>query len=155
MSFIGNLIGTVTGVLPEALSKILDRVLPDKLTEEEKAQVKAQVAAATREHELTVLKLANEADAEFNRRIVELEGTAKDLKAIPIIGPIVLLLRGAFRPLFAYGVLIWDWKMFSGDWMIQDREIILAINVLVLGFFFGERAVKNVMPLLTKFRGSK
>jgi len=45
-----------------------------------------------------------------------------------------------------------DYEYFiSGmNWSERQETLLLSINLLVLVFFFGERAMKNVMPLIAK-----
>ena len=82
------------------------------------------------------------------------------------LGRIVIFLRGAQRPIWGYFVLVMDIMVFSGRWnlvklaeqtktasMVDIQSAFWIINFLVLGFLFGERAVKNVMPLLQKQMG--
>jgi hypothetical protein len=35
-------------------------------------------------------------------------------------------------------------------WTEQQETLLLAMNLLVLAFFFGERAMKNVLPLIVQ-----
>lgn len=99
---------------------------------------------------LEVQKIALEQDAEFNRRIKDLEGTAKDLLASGWPGRVVLFLRGAQRPAWGWGVLAFDFMYFTGriELGADGEKLLYIINLLVLGFLFGERAVKNVAPLV-------
>jgi hypothetical protein len=70
---------------------------------------------------------------------------------------VVIFLRGAFRPLFAYFTLYADYVyLIEGmSWTERQETLLLAINLLVLVFFFGERAMKNVMPLIVKVFAAK
>jgi len=98
---------------------------------------------------------ALKADQEFNNRIKEMEGTAADLKTIPIIGHIIIFIRGAQRPIWGLFTLYADYMAFSKGWDLSEepelRSMLFAINILVLGFLFGERAVKNILPFLKEF----
>jgi hypothetical protein len=98
-------------------------------------------------------------DKEFNKRISDLEGTASDLKSIPIIGPILLFLRGAQRPFWGFATIYLDYQVFSKGWNLdpgsQAGSAFYVINLLVLGFLFGERAIQNVLPYMTQFKGTK
>lgn len=103
-----------------------------------------------------------DADAEGARAATEraalLEGTASDLKSIPVLGPIMLFLRGAQRPLMGYATMYLDYMVFSGAWKLEDdvqRNCFFLINMLVLAFLFGERAVKNLAPLITDMLAAK
>ncbi len=152
MKLLSNLASMVTGKLPSLITDAIHSVLP--LSPEDRAKVDAAVTAAAHEHELALLRAMGDAEQQLTARIAKLEGTASDLKGIPILGPVMIFLRGAIRPAFGMAVLIWDWKVLSGGWAPPDRELFFAINVLVLGFHFGERAVKNVLPTLAGWKNA-
>jgi len=162
MSFFSTVTDFLTGGLG---SKIIDTVLaqfPGQLSDDQKAAITAAIVKATREHELTLLNLANEQDNEFNSRIKEMEGTAGDLMQFGVIGKVIVFLRGLQRPLWGFAVMVMDFNVFSGEWNLADlsksvgenvvgtnvESAFWLINFLVLGFLFGERAMKNVLPLL-------
>lgn len=149
--------------------KIVDKVLsqfPDKLSDAEKAQVAAAITEATREHEIELLSLAKEQDEQFNRRMISMEGTAKDLQQFGFLGKAIVFLRGAQRPIWGYGVLVMDFMVFSGQWKLTEHVKVVddsalglniessfwVINFLVLGFLFGERAIKNIAPLVKSLK---
>ncbi len=149
------------GVGTKIVEKVLKQI-PDKLSEAEKSAVQAAVIETTREYEMSLLELARTQDENFNSRIKELEGTAADLKQFGILGKIIVFLRGAQRPIWGYFVLYMDLMVFSGQWKMTDiaqaagnnsigtniESAFWVINFLVLGFLFGERAMKNVLPLV-------
>ena len=95
-------------------------------------------------------KLVLQEQAEFNQKIKDLEGTAKDLISSGWPGRVVLFMRGAQRPAWGWGVLFFDFSYFTGRIMLtaDGEKLLYIINLLVLGFLFGERAVKNVAPLV-------
>lgn len=145
--------------------KIADKIInqfPDKLSDAEKAKIKEAIIEATREHELKLLELAKDDEVRFNERIKEMEGTAKDLQQFGFFGKVIVFLRGMQRPLWGYAVLIMDFFVFSGRWNLHQlaeatgnntislnlESAFWLINFLVLGFLFGERAMKNVLPLM-------
>ena len=103
--------------------------------------------------------MAQIADGEFNQRIKDLEGTAADLRKIPVLGSIILFMRGCLRPIFGFFTLYMDYLVFSGAWIIEQgsrlESAFFAINLLVLGFLFGERAVKNLLPLFDRYLKGK
>nr|VFJ94217.1 MAG: hypothetical protein BECKLFY1418A_GA0070994_103813 [Candidatus Kentron sp. LFY] len=111
---------------------------------------------------MKLLEIAKEQDEEFNSRIKELEGTAIDLKHFGFFGKIIIFLRGLQRPLWGYFVIYMDYKVLSGEWKLfhlnKDNQYIdiepafWIINFLVLGFLFGERAMRNVLPLYKNIR---
>lgn len=149
-------------------SKILN-ILTGGTTEKALDLIDKRVAdkdlATTLKHELSVLiqtqaaeaaRRADENDLEkermFNERTKEMEGTAKDLQALPIVGSIVLFLRGAFRPVFAYFTMWLYWLYFTRvmEWTERQEALLYATGIIVLIFYFGERAAQNVLPVLAK-----
>lgn len=148
--------------------KIVDAVaahFPPSMSEQEKKQMKLVVAQASHQYELELLKVAQQEQEEFNLRVKELEGTASDLNSAGWPGRVILFLRGAQRPIWGFAVLYMDFMVFSGSWSLVSvpasgnaaitassisnfdlQSAFWVINFLVLGFLFGERAMRNVMP---------
>lgn len=142
------------------VGKIIDTAkdyFPPSMTDQEKAELELALTKASREHEVEMIKLATEAEKEFNDRIAELEGTASDLKSLPIVGRLMLFLRGAQRPIWGFGTLAMDFMVFAGKWTIiagsMAETSFFIINLLVLGFLFGERTVLNLSPLIERLVG--
>ena len=144
------------GLIGKGLEFINERWPPD-MSEEQRKQMEIVVKDMLHKQEMEIREAAAQDEALFNERTIALEGTAKDLAAIPFIGSIVIFLRGAFRPLFAYFTLYADYiYLIQGmSWTERQETLLLAINLLVLVFFFGERAMKNVMPLIVKVFAAK
>jgi hypothetical protein len=97
-------------------------------------------------------ELRLELERQVTERISLLEGTATDLRSVPVIGPIMLFMRGAQRPVWGFAVLYADMMWFSGKWGVmttQQESALWVINLLVLGFVFGERAVANLAPVIS------
>src|SRR3990167_11045585 len=91
----------ITGGMSGLGGKIVETIagqFPDRMSEAEKAQAVAAANQVANEHALDMLTAWNAQEATFNERLRDMEGTASDLKAIPIIGPIVIFLRGLQRP---------------------------------------------------------
>ena len=138
-------------------SAIVDTVkgyFPPSMSEQEKAELSMRITEASNKQANEAAKIINEAQAELNQRIKDMEGTAKDLKSVPFIGPIVIFLRGCQRPMWGYSTLYMDFMVFSDRWktLTETQESALwVINLLVLGFLFGERAIKNIMPLVSQY----
>ncbi|GAF99737.1 unnamed protein product, partial [marine sediment metagenome] len=145
----GGTVGAIAGVVKD--------YFPPSMSDKEKADLSLRITEAENAKDLKTMALVNEAQAEFNRRIVDLEGSAADLKAIPVIGHILILLRGAQRPIWGLFTLYADYQAWSSVWTLTEKQeaMLLAVNILVLGFLFGERAVKNVMPFVVQFFGKK
>lgn len=155
MGVFGTIINALSGGFG---SKIVDTVrdyFPPSMTDQEKREFELKLLEASRVQELGLLEAAQAADAEFNQRIKDLEGTASDLIRIPVLGTIILFLRGTQRPAFGFFTLVMDYLVFSGAWTIAEgsrlESAFFAVNLLVLGFLFGERAVKNVLPLFDRY----
>lgn len=144
MSVLDKIGGFLGGGLGSKIADIVGARIEDK-SKAELARLELEKAIGDREHELEKVLIA-----EFNERTIALEGTASDLRDLPIVGSVVIFLRGAFRPLFAYFVAYLDFVYFikGMSWGEQQESLLWAVNMLVMGFFFGERAMKNVMPLV-------
>jgi len=153
MSFLSKAADFLSGGLGSAIVDTVKDYFPPSMSDQEKAELSMRINEAANKQANEAAKIANEAEAEFNQRIKDLEGTAKDLKSIPIIGPIVIFLRGCQRPVWGYSTLYMDFMVFSDKWksLTETQEGALwIINLLVLGFLFGERAIKNLMPLIER-----
>lgn len=94
----------------------------------------------------------NTADALLTERMNKQEGTAEDLKGIPIIGPIMLFLRGSQRIVISYGTAYLDWEWLTGAIKVpaggMEERMFFTASLLVFAVLFGERAIKNVAPLI-------
>ena len=128
-------------------------------TKEDRHEMKMAMRQAVHEKELEAQQLALQAKAEFNQRIKDLEGTAKDLLQAGFPGRVILFLRGAQRPIWGFGLMYADFKYLSGGWEFAETsragDILWLINLLVLTFLFGERAIKNAAPFIEKIKRSK
>lgn len=157
MNLLKSLGDLVTGGLAkEAIEAIKDYFPPD-MTPQQQADMELALQKVEQRRRDSAAQAAADAEERFNQRIKALEGTASDLRTIPLLGPIVLFLRGCQRPLWGFATLWLDWCWFSA-WTLTDKQqsALIVINVLVLGFLFGERTVKNLQPLIVQvFGGSR
>jgi hypothetical protein len=157
MSIFKKLLDGVTGgFVSTAVDTFKDYFPPDMSPGQ-----KADLALKTKQLEANIQQQMDDAaitaEEVLTNRIAQLEGTASDLKSVPFVGPLVLFLRGLQRPLWGYATLFMDYMWFS-EWPTltsKQESALMAINILVLGFLFGERAIKNVMPLITKLFEAK
>lgn len=146
----GNLAGTIVDTVKD--------YFPPDMSDEQKAQLNLSLKRLELDKEQEVNKAIAEAERSLNERIEQHEGTAKDLLALPFVGRIIIFARGCQRPVWGFGVMWADVQWFSGQWgslTDQQESTLWVINLLVLGFLFGERAVKNVMPLVSQYMGKK
>jgi len=160
ISTIGNII--TGGVFKDVGLKVLDTIIgrfPEKMSDEDRHQAEIEVMKIVNEKEIEALKQWNEQERNFQKFITDMEGTSAALKQMPIIGRAILFLRGAFRPLMAFGIAYTDLQVFSGGWNLQEVggaqadqvwSLLYVINFLVIGFYFGERALRNLQPLIEK-----
>lgn len=134
----------------EKVGNVVDKFVT---TKEEKAQIKLELSQALHKAEIEVRELTHKEVQAFNQRIKNLEGTASDLIQAGFFGKVILFARGAQRPLWGYATMYFNWKYFNGDLVLSDKgeQLLYIIDVLVLGFIFGERAVKNILPLIRQF----
>lgn len=149
----GKLANFFTGGLAETVMSGIEKYFPPDMTEQEKAQLKLALEKIELQKQTEANKAIAEAEKSINERIAQHEGTANDLKSLPFVGRVVIFARGCQRPLWGFGVMWADLQWFSGNWtgLTQQQESALwVINLLVLGFLFGERAVKNLMPIISK-----
>lgn len=151
---LGDIVG---GSLFKEAKEIVMAYWPPEVPPEKKLELQARL----NEIELTKARQIDQAIAEAEQRITErialTEGSAQDLRAIPIIGPVVLFLRGLQRPVWGYATLFGDAMWFMGKWQLNEQQesALWVINFLVLGFLFGERAVQNVAPLIAEIMSKR
>lgn len=140
--------GGISDVIQEGIG-LVDKYIP---SEAEKVELHQKMWSLQQEAKTRAAAIANEADKEFNQRIKDLEGTASDLKTIPILGPIVLFARGSQRPIWGFATIWFDYQWFftGAQFTSQQQTALMVINVLVLAFLFGERSLKNLMPLIER-----
>lgn len=114
------------------IMEAIKRIFPEPMTKEQEAQVEQQLEGA------------------FRKFVTEYEGSAKDYQHVPIVGPIILLFRGMIRPAWTIGTMYWNWIYFTStiEWTETKWKLLMINTILVLIFWFGERAVKNVTPFL-------
>lgn len=158
MSLFDKIVDAATGGLGSDIVKTVSSYFPPNMSEEQKENLRLAAANLELTREKQVAATAVEAEKNVTDRIAQLEGTATDLKGIPVLGPIMLFLRGAQRPVWGFATIYLDYCVFSGSWQLTDPVIIncfYVLNFLVLGFLFGERAIMNVLPLVTQLLAAK
>jgi len=147
----------ITGVSGGFVNKAIDLVTGYIPNPEDKAKIKAKLQELELEREKAINQAIHVAAEDLNKRISEQEGTAKDLMSLPFVGRIIIFARGSQRPIWGYATLYFDWQLFSNKLELtsEQTQLLWIINFLVLGFLFGERAIKNIMPLVVKMMEAK
>lgn len=156
MNILGPIIDKLAGGILKEGFEIVKDYFPSAQAKAE-AQLVYERFVFEKQKEATTDAL--EADREFNQRIKDMEGTAADLKSIPVVGTIIIFIRGTQRPAWGCFTLYADYMVFSKAWDLtatpQLSSMLFLINALTLSFIFGERAVKNLLPFLKDFVGKK
>lgn len=158
MSFLGKIASVLTGGLAKEVFGVIKDYFPPDMSPEKKAELQLQIERIVMEREKNANDAMRDAENAINERVKSYEGTAGDVAAIPYLGPIMLFLRGGQRIVIGYGTVYLDFMVFSGTWTLKDgtqESCFWIINFLVLGFLFGERALKNVGPLLAQIMQAK
>ena len=150
MGILGKIGDVLTGGLADTAFDAIKTYLPPDMSEEDKAKMKLQLEKLEMEKRAQANEATAEAEARVNERVRQYEGTASDLKSMPILGPVMLFLRGSQRIVWGFAALYLDYMWFTQWTTLTDRQetALIVVNTLVLGFLFGERAVKNVTPML-------
>ncbi|EGU36639.1 hypothetical protein [Vibrio scophthalmi] len=153
MSFLKNIANALTGGLAETVLDTVKAYLPPDLSPEQQANIELALQNLELTKNKQAAEIALSAEQQITERIKDLEGTAADLKTIPILGPLMLFLRGCQRPIWGFLTIYMDVMWFSGQWtgLSETQEsALLLINFLVLGFLFGERAIQNAAPVIER-----
>lgn len=119
----------------------VDKFLPDKMSELERAVLTSKM-------EQFMLKESRKSGSMFNQFVLDYEGAAKDH------GPFIKWLRGVIRPALTIVIssaYIWGWAN-PETWTSEQLIMLKPAFLIILGFWFGERAIKNtgIINLLKK-----
>jgi len=122
-------ITAITGLV----NKGLDKFVADKMSETDRERLKNDMTLFT-------MAEARAAESDFRDFVLSYEGSADNVPKF------VIILRSLIRPCFTILVGWMDYLFFTGSTATWDPEAIAmlkAINIIVLAFWFGERALKN------------
>lgn len=150
MSILAKLTDIVGGSLFKEAKEVVMAYWPPDATPEKKIELQARLNEIELVKSRQIDQAMADAEIRLTERIAMTEGSAQDLRAIPVIGPLIIFLRGLQRPVWGYATLYGDAMWFAGEWELnqQQESALWVINFLVLGFLFGERAIQNVAPLI-------
>ena len=157
MKLLSKLTSFVGGSLFKELKETITQYFPPDITPLQRAELECRMTEFLHQKELEANRILNDAAAQLDKRIAEQEGTAQDLKGVPIVGTLVLFLRGLQRPVWGFFTMWLDFHWFttSPGYDEQQQTALMVVNTLVLGFLFGERTLKNLEPLIVKVFGAK
>lgn len=119
------IIGLVGAVMP-AISDIIKRAFPDPIDQERaRAEIEAQI---------------RDAESDFRDFILRYEGEGKD---IPVA---MQVLRSSVRPILTYALAgLFAWGFINpGAVSGATMELLWQLNLISLGFWYGERALRNL-----------
>lgn len=153
MSLLDKISGLFGGNLVDSVLDTVKAYFPPGMTPQQEAELKLELERLAFEKQKQADAMMADAERQVTERISLLEGTATDLRSVPFIGPAMLFMRGAQRPVWGFAVLYADMMWFSGKWGVmtaQQESALWVINLLVLGFIFGERAVANLAPVISE-----
>ena len=155
MGLLSKITDFVSGGVFGEIKDVAKTWWPPSMGEQEKKDTEFKMQQFLDDKQQRVESLLSEATSQLDKRIAEQEGTAKDLKTVPIIGTLIIFLRGAQRPAWGYATLWMDFKWFFEvhTFTEQQQTAMIVINILVLGFLFGERTIQNLTPLIIKVFG--
>ncbi len=157
----GNLLSAVTdfvggGIFKEIKETVLAYLPPD-ITPLQKAELELKVQALLNTKQTEADRILFDASVQLDKRISEQEGTASDLKSLGLLGKPIIFLRGCQRPVWGFATLWIDYMWFFGSYQMSDQQntALIVINMLVLGFLFGERTILNLQPLIERVFAKK
>lgn len=116
MSLIDKVASLFGGGLVDSVLKTVEKYLPPDMSASEKAAMELELQRMVFEKQKQADAMMADAERRVTYRISLLEGTATDLRAVPVVGPVMLFMRGIQRPVWGFAVLYADMMWFSGKW---------------------------------------
>lgn len=93
------------GGLVDSMLDTIKAYFPPGMTPQQEAELKLGLERLSFEKQKQADAMMADAERQVTERISLLEGTATDLRSVPIVGPIMLFMRGAQRPVWGFAVL--------------------------------------------------
>lgn len=152
MSILATITNFLGGNIFKEIKEGVMAYLPPDLSPTQKAEISFKVQSLLDKKEADANRILSDAAVQLDKRISVQEGSAQDLKSIPFLGAFIIFLRAAQRPIWGYCTIYMDYRWFFEIKTLteQQQTAMIIINILVLGFLFGERTIKNLEPLITK-----
>lgn len=151
MSLLDKITDFVGGGLFKEAKELIKDYWPPDLSPEKRTELEMRLTEAQHKRDLDAQRIIIESEQAITERIAQLEGTVSELKTIPFVGSFVIFTRAMQRQVWGYSTLYINFLWFSGKWTFteQQESAMWVINLLVLGFLFGERAIQNIAPLIS------
>ena len=151
MSLLEKIGDFLTGGIGDKVYAAIKDYFPPNMSESDKALLQLKIKEVDHQHQMEGLRMQLEAEQAVTERVAQLEGTVSELKTIPFVGAFVIFTRAMQRQVWGYSTLYINFLWFSGQWKFteQQESAMWVINLLVLGFLFGERAIQNIAPLIS------
>ena len=126
----------------------LNKFVGDKISDKDKIELEQNM-------EMFVAAESRKENGAFRQFVLAYEGSAADYKNFPLVGPLIMIMRGLVRPLFTYATGYFDFIYFTKvgvGWTPEQAQLLAIINVIVLVFWFGEKILVNtgLMDVLLK-----
>lgn len=152
MNFLKKLNRFITGGFSDFAFNIVKDYFPEGMSEEQQEKVKLGFKLLEIETQREMNKAVEVSEEAINRQLAVYESSYSDLLSLPQIGRLVIFLRGCQRPAWGFSTIYMDWLWFS-QWSLNNKQEIalIIINLLVLGFLFVERTIKNCEPLIFEY----
>lgn len=153
MRILASLADKIAGGFAGTVFDAVKAYFPPDMSPEQQAAVKLEIEKIELKKQAQYNEAMAKAEASINDRISQQEGTARDLMSLPFVGRVIIFARGCQRPTWGFATMWADLQWLSGEWgKLSERQesALWFINLLVLGFLFGERAVKNLTPLIAQ-----
>lgn len=118
------------GPIGKILDKTLDRVLPDRDARE---KAKAEMIKLSSEIDLKEIK-------DFQDFMIGYEGKGDQVHWS------IQILRGSVRPIMTYflaAAYVWGF-LHPAEFNLEQMQGLFQLNLISLGFWYGERALKNL-----------
>ena len=116
--------------LAKLAGSVFDKIFPD---EESAAKAKAEFA-------MQAAQMDQAGQSAFNEFVVAYEGSGADVNVV------IQTLRGSVRPVLTYVLAgLYGWGFLHPNLFTPDTMAgLFQLNLISLGFWYGERALKNL-----------
>ncbi|GAA4649282.1 hypothetical protein GCM10023116_15560 [Kistimonas scapharcae] len=101
-SELGN---ALTGGLAQTIFDGIKAYFPPDMTPEQQARLRLELERIEQDKRQQTDKALLDAEQMLTERISKLEGTASDLKSLPVVGRLMLFARGCQRPVWGFFTL--------------------------------------------------